>query len=101
MVQSAGIRGKSGVKIDIASEKQARFKPPKGKEKFVAPSNVVNLMEALRQSIAQDRKAPPAKRGKKRIEGQREMLLPISGKKAAAEAEKKPVRSGARQKRAG
>lgn len=44
----------------------------------VAPSreNVVNLMEALRKSLAQSgKKAKP----KKRIQGQRELLLPISG----------------------
>jgi hypothetical protein len=54
-----------------------------------APSNVVDLMDALRQSVKADRSGAPqkanrsqAKKGKKRIEGQREMLLPISGKKA-------------------
>jgi DNA end-binding protein Ku len=64
-------------------------------------------MDALRRSIAEETgaKAPAsakgaAKRGSKRVAGQGEMLLPISGKKAKEEA--KPVaRSGARQKRAG
>jgi DNA end-binding protein Ku len=52
-----------------------------------ARTNVVNLMEALRQSVkaAGGKQASatraPSKKGKKRIEGQREMLLPIPGKK--------------------
>src|SRR4029077_6359930 len=52
-----------------------------------ARTNVVNLMEALRQSVrAEGGKQSSAtraqsKKGKKRIEGQREMLLPIPGKK--------------------
>src|SRR4051812_43675544 len=49
-------------------------------------TNVVDLMTALRQSLG-DAKAPAPAKGKKapkRIAGQREMLLPISGKKTAA-----------------
>ncbi len=66
------------------------------------PQNVVNLMDALRRSIAQEKAASaPPKKGRKRIAGQGEMLLPITGKKAK-EAVAKPVeRSGARQKKAG
>ena len=61
-----------------------------------ARTNVVNLMEALRQSVkAAGGKQPSAtraqaKKGKKRIEGQREMLLPISGKKDKEAAAKLP-----------
>lgn len=84
--------------VEMLREKQAGFKPPKGKEKPAAPTNVVNLMDALRKSIADQRSVP--KKGKKRIEGQREMLLPIAGKKPA-EAAKKAARGGGRQKRAG
>jgi len=63
--------------------------------------NVVNLMDALRKSVAADKGArPQAKRGKKGIEGQREMLLPISGKKGK-EIEKPATRTATRQKRAG
>jgi len=66
------------------------------------PRNVVNLMDALRRSIAQEKAASPSlKKGRKRIEGQGEMLLPISGKKGK-EAVAKPVeRTNARQKKAG
>jgi DNA end-binding protein Ku len=71
-------------------------------------------MDALKRSLANERQAPPpaskAKKPKKRIEGQREMLLPISGKRTAKEdtkaepkapAAKKPVRNSARAKKAG
>ena len=65
-------------------------------------TNVVNLMEALRQSIAQEKRAPArAKKGRKRIEGQTEMLLPIAGKNGKEPAAKPVARQGARQKKAG
>ena len=64
-------------------------------------SNVVDLMDALKRSVAADKgPRPQAKKGKKRIEGQREMLLPITGKKGK-EATKPVVRTATRQKRAG
>ncbi len=85
--------------VDMMRKKQAGFKPPRGKERVEAPTNVVNLMDALRRSIGDARSA--SKKGKKRIEGQREMLLPIAGKKAAAEPAKKPARASGRQKKAG
>ncbi|CCD92710.1 conserved hypothetical protein [Bradyrhizobium sp. ORS 375] len=60
--------------------------------------NVINLMDALKRSLASEGdKAPAAsapaakakpKKAKKRVEGQREMLLPISGKKAKDEPKK-------------
>ena len=68
---------------------------PKGQA--AAPTaNVVNLMAALRRSIAENK---PAAKGKKRAQGQSEMLLPISGKKAK---EEKPVaRPAGKQRNAG
>ncbi|WP_316196763.1 Ku protein [Bradyrhizobium sp. SZCCHNS3053] len=80
--------------------------------------NVINLMDALKRSLASEGdKAPAAaapapkakaKKPKKRVEGQREMLLPISGKKAKDETKKaeepkkseKPVRTTARSRKA-
>ncbi len=64
--------------------------------------NVVNLMEALRRSIAQDQAASarPTK-NRKRIEGQAEMLLPIAGKAKKAVVAKSTVRPSARQMKAG
>ena len=64
-------------------------------------SNVVDLMDALKKSLAADKGArPEAKKSKKRIKGQREMLLPIIGKKGK-EAAKPVARAATRQKRAG
>jgi DNA end-binding protein Ku len=81
--------------------------------------NVINLMDALKKSLvgAGERKAAPASakapaakaKGKKKgAEGQREMLLPISGsgngKRAAKEAPKKaekPVRAQGKARKAG
>ena len=75
--------------------------------------NVINLMDALKKSLAGagERKAAPAAKAKgkkKRVEGQREMLLPISGsgsgKRAVKEAPKKaekPVRAQSKARKAG
>ena len=66
------------------------------------PAKVINLMDALRKSIrteqASGKKPAKAKRGKKRVEGQREMLFSIAGKKPAREAARKPARAGGRRK---
>lgn len=98
--------------VEMLKQKQAGFKPPKTKERPSAP-NVVSLMDALRQSIAAGRRTPASekvaaapkasKKGKKRVEGQREMLLPIAGKAASAakDAKKPAARSNARQRKAG
>jgi DNA end-binding protein Ku len=77
--------------VELLRKKQAHIPVKKGKEEFVAPPNVINLMDALRRSVQAGRAAPPAqqKKGRKRIEGQKEMLLPIEGKQAAREAPKK------------
>jgi DNA end-binding protein Ku len=72
--------------------------------------NVINLMDALKRSLTNETSAAPAvtkakgKKPKKRIEGQREMLLPISGKPEPRKSEKqaeKPTRTSARTKKAG
>ena len=87
-------------------------------EKIEAPKEqptgkVINLMDALKRSVQAEGGKParaPAPRaaapkGRKKIEGQKEMLLPISGKKAAREAgreeQRKPARSNGRQRKAG
>jgi DNA end-binding protein Ku len=100
--------------IELINQKRAGQVIPKAKVK--TEGNVINLMDALRQSLkGQGRAAAeePAKKtaakGKKRGEGQREMLFALEGKgqgKAAAkadtkkEAAKRPARAPARQKRA-
>jgi DNA end-binding protein Ku len=65
-----------------------------------ASSKVINLMDALRRSAQSEQagRKTPAKSKRKRIEGQREMLLPIPGKKAAKEEAKRPARSTGKRK---
>ncbi len=82
--------------IDLINQKRAgkTIRPkerPKGE-------NVVDLMEALRQSVGREaapaKAAKPAKKPRKAAAEQKEMLMPISGKKPAKEeAAKKPARS--------
>jgi DNA end-binding protein Ku len=88
--------------VELIRKKQANI-PVKKEKDQPAPRNVTNLMDALRRSIQQTGAAPaaPSKKAKKRIEGQKEMLLPIEGKKPAREAAKKPARSSAKQRKAG
>jgi DNA end-binding protein Ku len=109
--------------IDLINQKRAGH--PVAKVKVKTEGNVINLMDALRQSLkgqgkAQDKaqdapaaKAAPAKKGngktKKPAGSQREMLFALEGKgqKTAAKADakresaKRPARAPARQKRAG
>jgi len=79
--------------IKMLQKKQAGT-PVAKESRPSAPRNVVNLMDALRRSVQAEGKAPgkkPAK-GKKRVAGQSEMLLPIAGsKKAAAREVAKPA----------
>jgi DNA end-binding protein Ku len=59
-------------------------------------------MDALRRSIAQEKRvSAPTKKGRKRIAGQTEMLLPMVGKKCKEVAAKPVAKGTARQKRAG
>jgi len=110
--------------VELINEKKAGRVIPKARVK--TEGNVINLMDALRQSLkgakvetkaetrAESKDEEPAKKsatkGKKRVEGQREMLLPIEGKaQRAAKAKAEPSRetakrngrAPARQKRAG
>jgi DNA end-binding protein Ku len=74
---------------------------PATKAKVPRPDNVVNLFD--RRSIAQEEKSAPKptkaarperpKKGRATFEGQRELLLPIAGKKT--KTEKKPTRAQA------
>ena len=59
--------------------------------------NVVNLIEALRQSIAGE--APrKGKKPRKAVAGQKEMLLPIEGKRRAEKKVAKTERASGRRK---
>jgi DNA end-binding protein Ku len=87
--------------VELIRKKQENIPVKTEKEPPAAP-NVINLMDALRRSVQQAATAPAqAKKAKKRIEGQKEMLLPIEGKKSSREAAKKPARASGKQRRAG
>jgi DNA end-binding protein Ku len=82
----------------MLKKKQAGIPAPRQRAE-ARPQNVVNLMDALRRSLAEGKRASAApKKGRKRVAGQTEMLLPIAGKKGK-EVSAKPV--SARQKKAG
>jgi DNA end-binding protein Ku len=85
--------------VDLINQKRAG-KPITPKER-PRGENVVDLMEALRKSVggaATSAEAPkkPARKSKKASSGQKEMLMPITGKKPAKETAKK---SGAKAHR--
>jgi len=96
--------------IDLINQKRNGL--PTAKPAPKSSGNVINLMDALKRSLASEKQsAPPptsakGKKPRKAASGQREMLLPISGKRAAKEEPKvqepkkveKPVRAPARSK---
>ena len=109
--------------IDLINQKRNGLKTP-AKAAPKTGGNVINLMDALKRSLANEKQAAPAsakangkeaakakgKKPRKAASGQREMLLPISGsgKRAAKETVKeapkkaaKPVRAPARSRKAG
>ena len=87
--------------VDILKKKQAGIMVSR-EHAAPPPQNVVNLMDALRRSIQQEKRATVRpKRGRKRIEGQTEMLLAIPGKKGKEAVAKPGGRPSARQKKAG
>jgi DNA end-binding protein Ku len=83
--------------IEIIKKKQAHEPLRKSAERPSAPKNVVNLMDALRKSVATEAAKPAKAKGKKRVAGQGEMLLPIAGKKGK-EATRMVTKPAARQK---
>jgi DNA end-binding protein Ku len=98
--------------VEMLRRKQAGM-PAVMEKAAPAPTNVVSLMDALKKSLAaEDVKVPAAaagkaKKGKKKVEGQREMLLPIAGKGAGKVEAAKPIAKAApakastRQRKAG
>jgi DNA end-binding protein Ku len=107
--------------VHIVESKKAKFEPEKFEDEYESalkellrkkqkgerierpkePSrtNVVNLIDALRRSVAQEKRAPAsAKKGRKRIARQTEMLLPIAGKNGKEAAVARPA---GRRKKAG
>ena len=97
--------------VDLINKKRAGIRLP-AKTTPKTGGNVINLMDALKRSLASEKQPAPAEKGKKprkAAAGQREMLLPISGKRAKEEPRvqepkkaEKPVRTtAARSKKAG
>jgi DNA end-binding protein Ku len=110
--------------LHIVESKRGRFEPEKFQDEYEdalkellrkkqkgenierpkepSRANVVNLMDALRQSIQQEKGKPArSKKARKRIEGQTEMLLPIAGKKGKEKPATPAARPSSRQKKAG
>ncbi|MBR0780743.1 Ku protein [Bradyrhizobium iriomotense] len=88
--------------VDLINQKRAgKVIRPKERPKG---ENVVDLMEALRKSVGREaapaKAAKPAKKPKKASAGQKEMLMPIAGKKPAKETTAKKPAAGARRKSA-
>ena len=66
------------------------------------PQNVLNIIDALRRSIAQEKAGSASlKKPRKRINGQGEMLLPIPGKKSKEALQKPANLLNARPRNAG
>jgi DNA end-binding protein Ku len=110
--------------VELINQKRNGMKPS-AKAAPKSGGNVINLMDALKRSLANEKQATPAakangketaketakgKKPRKAAAGQREMLLPISGsgkravKETAKEAPKKaekPARTTARTRKAG
>ena len=87
--------------VEMLKKKQAGMPVPR-EPAAPRPQNVVNLMDALRRSIGQEKAASvPPKERRKRNESQGEMLLPIPGKKGKHTAAKPAERPSAYQKKAG
>ncbi|QQN66411.1 Ku protein [Bradyrhizobium diazoefficiens] len=104
--------------IDLINKKRSGA-PIAAKATPKSGGNIINLMDALKKSLATEKDVAPAakvaketakaKKPKKRVEGQREMLLPISGKggkeaaakEAAPKKADKPARAATRTKKAG
>ncbi|MCK1331396.1 Ku protein [Bradyrhizobium sp. CW9] len=89
--------------IELINQKRAG-KPIVPRDKPAA-TNVVNLMEALRRSVGSagvEEKAPAksAKKPRKAAAGQKEMLMPITGKKPAKEGAAKKPSVGTKRKSA-
>jgi DNA end-binding protein Ku len=93
--------------VDLINKKRSGVRTT-AKAAPKSSGNVINLMDALKRSLASEKQSAPAEKAKgkkprKAAAGQREMLLPISGKPAKDEPKKaeKPARAPARSKKAG
>ncbi|RYH42830.1 MAG: Ku protein [Alcaligenaceae bacterium] len=87
--------------VDLINQKRSgAVVKPHGQPR--SGTNIVDLMTALKQSIRGGDPVPAkAKRPAKKAAGQREMLLPITGKKPAAALAKKAAAKPASKRKAG
>lgn len=98
--------------VELIRSKKAGL-PERPAARAATPGKVVNIMDALRRSLEQEKlrsgaaapaaskvSAPP-KKGRKRAEGQTEMLLSIAGAKGKEPGAKAAVQPKSRQKKAG
>jgi DNA end-binding protein Ku len=83
--------------VELINEKRAG-KPVAAKARPQG-DNVVDLMEALRQSVGAAAPAKAPKKSRKAASGQKEMLMPIAGKKPGKEAAKDAPRKPAKQRK--
>jgi len=83
--------------IDLINKKRAG--QPIAPKARPAAGNVVNLMDALRASIG-EAQAPKSAKKPKKATGQKEMLLPIEGRKPAREAAAKKTSAKPQRKSA-
>ena len=80
--------------VAMLRKKQAGLPAIEAKPAAAGKSNIIDLMEALKRSIAGAPKPAAVlkvKKPRKRVEGQREMLLPISGAKSGKDPAPKAV----------
>ena len=92
-VRARQVRGPLRIRADRPhQQKRAGIRLP-AKTTPNTGGNVINLMDALKRSLASERQSAPAAKARAKsrrsaVDGQREMLLPISGKRAAKEEAK-------------
>ena len=86
--------------VEMLEKKQAGL-PVSRNQVLPRSQNTVNVMDALRRSLAQETAvSTSSQKGRRHIKGQGEMLLPIPGKKTKEATIRPAARSGVRQNRA-
>ena len=84
--------------VDLINRKRAG--KPLTKQERPAGSNVVDLMDALRRSVGQSAPVKSGRKPRKVSSGQKEMLMPIEGKKTAKEPAAKKTTARSQRKTA-
>jgi DNA end-binding protein Ku len=84
--------------VDLINRKRAG--KPLTKKERPAGSNVVDMMDALRRSVGEAAPTKSARKPRKVSSGQKEMLMPIEGKKASKEPAAKKTTARSQRKSA-